>query len=220
MTTIATDGLVVASDSVVSVGSSFLEPFSVNKIITRNDRIFAFSGVMCLFEAMIQWYLDGHKSKDIPVFRSDKPDDCSWFWVFDNGKLIEFSNQYPYPMELKAPVAMGSGSYYASTAFVLGAGAELAVKAAIRCDPFSRGPVSIVELPEALRIPRCSNFQPLAQISPLKTNKVRTTNPKPHPHHTNGGKARAAKLSPERRSEIARLGAQKRWKGRQDDADY
>ena len=196
MTTIVTDGRTIVSDSLATTGNCFIDPSPLVKFIPYDDIVFAFAGTACLFKPLVEWYKKGAKPKEVPTV-----EECeSWLWVFQGNKLYEVSNAYPYPLEISAPSAMGSGRPYATAALILGADPVLAVEAAIRCDPYSGGQVKIFELPENLIVPINPDFKPLI-TSLISIREGRRK----------GGEARAAKLSPERRAEIARGAAAKRW---------
>lgn len=198
MTTVATDGLVVATDTLINTGNYTLEMWPGQKLIERDGRVFTFSGNAYLFKPYIDWYLKGANPRYIPVGQSD---DNTMIWAFDGGKLLEFGPSCLYPMELGAPTAMGTGRMYALGALALGHSPQEAVLAGIRCDPYSGGtPVSLV-LPEHLRI---APAPAVVQLWDYKTPSKRAL----------GGYARMAKLTPEQRSEFARKGGLTRQKNR------
>jgi hypothetical protein len=153
MTTIAYDGISIAADSAKFGGERLRISTSAQKIFQRDGKVFATAGNFVLQEPWIKWYLDGHDPAKKPAGVHDREDDIG-LWVFDGGKLWQFSSELPYPSEVSAPFAMGSGSDFAMGAFRLGdvvdrrVTAKEAVAAAIACDPFSGGPVQVIDLRE------------------------------------------------------------------------
>lgn len=194
MTTAATDGRIVAADTLICTGSNTLEMWTRSKIIEQDGRVFVFSGDVYLVQPFIDWFIKGKNAKFLPVHT---PRDELWMLAFEGGKLWEFGLHCPYPVECGVPIALGSGRQYAMGALALGHGPQEAVLAAIRCDPFSGGQVDHLVLPKHLHV------QPSAAITHLWDYKPNG--------RALGGIARIAKLTSEERKEFARSGAKARW---------
>lgn len=151
MTTIAYDGKTLAADTASFGGGSLKVDTCAEKIIERSGKIFAFSGTYVLKEPWMQWYFDGAIPEKKPRCAKDCCDELG-MWVFDEGRLWQYSPELPYRWEVPAPFAMGSGVDFAMGAFRLGdvigrnITAAEAVRAAIACDPFTGGDIRVVNL--------------------------------------------------------------------------
>lgn len=162
MTTIATDGRFVASDSAMFTGTT-RSPWSVPKIKQEKDRVFAFSGAIALFEPMVDWYKKGLPKINIPAdFKSVKNDqDWGDLWVFEGGQLFEVSNKYPFKLRLDVPFAMGNGMDHALAILVYGGSVMEAMQVALTLNSQSGGPIHCIELPTELRVKKPDNFVPI-----------------------------------------------------------
>jgi hypothetical protein len=162
MTTIATDGQFLATDSAMFQGTT-RAPWSVPKYIIEDDRIFVFSGAMALFEPMVDWYKKGLNKSTIPQGNKNHKDDEDWgdLWVFEGGHLYEISNKWPYKLKLNVPVAMGSGGDIALAILTYGGTVLEAIQVAVTLNSLSGGPVECIELPPELRVKKPSSFMPL-----------------------------------------------------------
>ena len=61
------------------------------------------------------------------------------------GRAILIEGAYPFPFEVAAPFAMGSGGVFAQALMKRDFSAKAAVELAIECDPYSGGEVRTYE---------------------------------------------------------------------------
>jgi ATP-dependent protease HslVU (ClpYQ) peptidase subunit len=145
MTTIAWDGKFIASDGQKSSGN-YICPGSATKIIRRENMVFALTGISSLFEPMIDWYLKGAAPKECPRPLSENSSSFSILIIFKEGKAFKVSSNIPYPEEVFAPDAWGSGGVWAVGALKAGADVRRAVEIAIECDTSSGGEIQVMDL--------------------------------------------------------------------------
>jgi hypothetical protein len=141
MTTIAFKDSFVAADTALSL-SSERRYSSVQKLIWRDDILFAYGGVWALHDAWIKWYLNGADPASYPTCK-DQDEGCSQFLVFRDGAVYDFSSNRPYPQTVIGPYAIGTGREYALGAMAHGASAGEAVKAAMVWDVYTGGEVQV-----------------------------------------------------------------------------
>lgn len=150
MTTIATDGVTIAADT-LAVDDSGHKTRIANKVrlVERDGRVFAaaLSGAVAPFEALIDWYAGGHEPERMP--RAAFGYNLALFEA--GGRIVFFSKDTPYPEPYAFPFAMGSGRKYAYGAMAAGASPEEAVRVAMRYDASTGGDVEVLELPPELR---------------------------------------------------------------------
>jgi len=152
MTTIAYDGKTLAADSASFLGDNFRIGCGAKKLVILHSKVFAFAGNYVLSGPWMQWFLNGHDPEKKPGGVRENDDDLD-MWVWSAGQLFQYTSTMPYPWPVPVPFAMGSGGDFAMGAFRFGevsgvpVSAEQAVLAAIACDPFSGGPVQVVDLP-------------------------------------------------------------------------
>jgi hypothetical protein len=102
---------------------------------------------------MIDWHQAGADPKNVPTCSKD---DGITLIVCSNGKCVKYSTELPYPDEVSAPDAWGSGGYYAIGAMKFGATAEQAVKVAMECDVYTAGSVTVATVtPAQLVVKNC-----------------------------------------------------------------
>ena len=158
--------------------------------------MYAFAGDVAVFRPLIKWWEAGYHVRSLPVAPSNYKIE-GLFWIFEGGKLLEINLELPYPIEIYAPAAIGTGTRWATGALKMKATPAQAVRVAMECDTLSGGAVVEIELPPHLQLASAEAKSP-AKIA--------------MPGRSRGGIIRAAKLSPERRTEIAQSAANKRWK--------
>ena len=168
MTTIATDGHIVAADSMTTRPGGFREPGNYRKLhpveTTSGQRwIVAVAGDMSMVEPLKQWVLDGARAQDIP-FREDRHADWH-LWVFKPEGLFEAMASAPRLCPCHTPNAIGSGARFAIGAFAMGATPQQAVEVAMRFDIYSGGEVEVIDIAEALGLPR---VRVVGDVMPLK----------------------------------------------------
>ncbi len=107
--------------------------------------MFAATGTVSAFDAMIEWYKGGHKAEEVPSFKST--DERMTLIVFANGRCFTYSTGDPYPDECFAPDAWGSGYQYAigsmkrDAALGFQMDARSAVSVAMDCDVDTGGEI-------------------------------------------------------------------------------
>jgi hypothetical protein len=143
MTTIAFDGISVASDSLQ--GSHDYDcPVPAVKLVEKNGVVYAICGFFAWFDAWIKWYEAGADPKETPICKA--PNNNTTFIVFEKGRCFTYDSDMPYPDEAFAGEAFGSGRGFAMGAMAFGANARQAVETAIKLDPGSGGPVQVIDL--------------------------------------------------------------------------
>lgn len=156
MTTICTDGLFIAADS-QSTSDGMRDSGEYEKIIERQGKIFALCGSHAYFDPLIDWYLSASEGERPNPEKMPRPipgvRDVSFaFWVFDDGKLFEFSDIVPYPQRVYPPAGLGSGGDIARVTLTLGLTVREAVKTAVELDVYSGGIIVSKPLPDGLRL--------------------------------------------------------------------
>ena len=146
MTTIAFDGVTLASDSLVSTSGRAHPNLRPTKIMRRGGLVFAAAGTLGNCEAFADWYLGDQRGK-CPL-REDDP-----AWVITPPprgrrvtKLIEFSGGLDYTFIVQPPCAIGTGESFAIAAMLAGANATRAVRIACKIDVLSGGPVKTIKV--------------------------------------------------------------------------
>lgn len=147
MTTIATNGLIVAADTLGCVGAEKMQ-FPVSKIHREGKRVYGFSGSLGLMMPVIRWYECGGELSDVP-----KVDHGDWqMIVCEPGKIEYLCNECPAPVIVAWPFAIGTGGDYAIGAMDAGADPIQAVKIAIGRDKNSGGGVMHLAIEETLKV--------------------------------------------------------------------
>jgi hypothetical protein len=151
MTTIATDGVTVASDSQRVAGSERID-LATKKIQVRGGHVFAFTGDFGCFDAAIDWFLtepfDPEKAPKVSK-------DGSWsLLVLERHHIMRYSDGVPYGEPYPYPQAFGSGAAYAMSALRLGKSPAEAIALAASFDVWTAGPVQVLNIAEALGLQR------------------------------------------------------------------
>jgi len=133
MTTIATDGKTMASDTLLS--GSFREQFDSVKLFRIDNAVYGISGDWGLSMAYIDWVRAG-RPKD------DKPDASGqWNALFVKDGKIWWEGEGLRPIENGTPNAIGSGKDFAMGAMLAGATPSQAVKIAMMLDTSTGGKI-------------------------------------------------------------------------------
>ena len=151
MTTIVTDGLIVASDTQGDCGG-IIEPGHSDKVIEHEGKVFALCGALGFLLPMAKWYVAGADPQTMPRGDKDNRRLSFAFWAFDDGKLWEFNHTMPYRVENFAPAFLGSGREIAIGAFDCNPSPVEAVRKAMRWDVYTGGEVRVLTLPKHLQI--------------------------------------------------------------------
>jgi hypothetical protein len=147
MTTIATDGITVASDSQRVAGSERID-LSTKKIQKRNGHVFAFTGDFGIFDPAIEWFLTEPRD---PEKAPKVSKDGGWsLLVMGPHHVMRYSDTLPYGEPWPYPQAFGSGATYAMAALRLGKSPAEAIELAASLDIYTAGPIQVVNISEAL----------------------------------------------------------------------
>jgi ATP-dependent protease HslVU (ClpYQ) peptidase subunit len=137
MTTIATDGKSVASDSLRVCGSERVDECT-RKIRKVDGVVYAFTGDFAAFAAAIDWHKSGAVHGDAPKAGKDG----SWrLLIMGPDEVTSYVSDLPYPEPYPYPQAFGSGAGYAMAALKLGKSSREAIELAKELDVFTGGPV-------------------------------------------------------------------------------
>lgn len=148
MTTIACDGLTIASDSRISGDGidPFFEKPKFGRLAGRRPIIVAAAGALWWSGAFRVWA--GKQRSKYPETDADEGTAVT----FDGARWRTYLSQVPHP-ELGPDVwALGSGRHYALTALTLGHCPVAAVWAAMQLDPNSGGSVFVADVKELLKV--------------------------------------------------------------------
>lgn len=142
MTTIATDGKIVAADTLGCYGSERINA-EITKIRRRHGRIYAAAGYAALIDPLIEWHNAGADPDKAP-----KPP-ANQYWsilVIDGAKMLFFTSEVPYPDEVWPPFALGAGADHAMGAMWAGKPPDEAVKICCERLTHTGGSVQVVEI--------------------------------------------------------------------------
>lgn len=130
MTTIATDGRIIAADSVMNWNNMHQGPF--RKLHRTDDAIIGCAGEYEATLEFVDWYRAGGEKPALP-------DDLEALVLTADG--VRYYGSRCIGFEVPVPVAIGSGSVIATAAMMAGAGPVRAVEIACVLDPASGLPV-------------------------------------------------------------------------------
>ncbi len=142
MTTIAWCSRYVAADSQVNYGSC-RGAGPVQKLKRVGDNVYACIGTGALFDVMVEWIEKGAIPADVPTGTAEN---SATVIKFADGKAHMYKSDLPYPHEMIAPDAWGTGAEFAIGAMEAGADAPKAVACAIKRDVHSGGPMVFIDL--------------------------------------------------------------------------
>jgi hypothetical protein len=146
VTTIATDGKTVASDSRRCAGSELIDECTV-KIKTVGGTTYAITGTFACFLAAIEWHQKGAIPGDQP--KGTEKD----YWtllVMTEDAVDKYSHDLPYSDPFPYPQAFGSGASYAMAALKMGKSPREAIEVAKQLDIHTGGPVQEITIRHAL----------------------------------------------------------------------
>lgn len=139
MTTIATDGKTMASDSRATSGDVIVGR-RVKKLWKLEDgTIIGGAGTQTQILKFVEWF---QKDDDSPPPK--KLNDLMVLVLYPDGKIDQFEGGVFLPTE--APAAIGTGWISALTAMDMKATPAQAVKMAIKRDVYSGGPIQVLSL--------------------------------------------------------------------------
>lgn len=152
MTTLATNGLVLATDSLSVYGGEPVPRDAIKYTIT-DGFLFTIAGTRCLLDPFIKWFLAGAKPELYP--RTHSTDITFEVWVMyrdPNGVHgISYNHECPYADPMVFPAATGTGRKYALGAMYAGLSPAEAVRIATKLDVHSREPVQEIDLYKVLK---------------------------------------------------------------------
>lgn len=137
MTTIATDGLTIASDS--RMIGEFIEQGNVEKIFRIGEQLVGVAGDYADCLKYIAWLQDGQRPSDRPKLSSFEALHISKSGVYWVGHGLQ-------PVKMSKCAAAGSGGKFAIAAMLAGASPTKAVSIAMKLDPNSGGKVRTMRL--------------------------------------------------------------------------
>lgn len=144
MTTIITDGKTIAADSLSLMGSEPVAYLNRRKLLVRNRKVYAMSGVAGMREALAAWIDAGADPKEAPPTQTDNG---GWgLIVASPGEVIYVTNTCLYPGLMKPPFSIGSGQAYALGALAAGASPRAAIAIAAQFDVNSGGEIQVIDL--------------------------------------------------------------------------
>lgn len=142
MTTIATDGKVMVSDSRLTSGEMIC-PWGTTKVFHLSSGIIGISGNYDMYEPVKDWIEGGGDHSNIPDI---KHGEFHILWIRKKGQVYEAYNNSGGWMRVKPPYAIGSGRDYAMGALMAGCSPLEAVKSAIKLDCYSGGKTTVCEI--------------------------------------------------------------------------
>jgi ATP-dependent protease HslVU (ClpYQ) peptidase subunit len=139
MTTIAFRDGVMAADSAAVMGDTIVHRM---KKIQRmpNGALAGFAGDVEQALALLDWLRDGQRG------RKPKSKDVALIYVTPSGKILHYNGGRKAHPIAEPYYAIGTGKDVAFGAMYAGADAKTAVRAAIKRDTHSRGPVQVMAL--------------------------------------------------------------------------
>jgi len=123
----------MAADSCVYAGG--IKDRTV-KIARVDGHIIGFAGVLTQGKKFIAWYRD--REREAPSL-----EDTEILVLRNNGK-IEYWDSAMFPLEVKGPIAIGSGAAAALGAMYAGKPPHEAVKIACKIDSYTSHPVKVI----------------------------------------------------------------------------
>lgn len=149
MTTIATDGITIAADSKRCAGGEVVD-LCTTKIRIKGRAVFALTGDFAVYDAAIDWYLQGADPTKVPS--AGKNVNWSLLAIDENG-LRRYTPETPYPDPFGYPQAFGSGCSYALAALKLGKSPKEAIELASSLDIYTGGPIQVINIADAMAMP-------------------------------------------------------------------
>jgi ATP-dependent HslUV protease subunit HslV len=144
MTTIATDGVTIAADKLLTFGHE-RSLLPIRKMLVQDGRIYAMCGPAGFLEPLAKW----HTSRG-PIDAMPKCDDVMVsLLVIDDASTTLIQSKRPYPVPVIPPFAIGAGAEFAMGAMHAGATAEEAVGIACRLSTTSGGGIDTIDIAEA-----------------------------------------------------------------------
>lgn len=179
-TTIAFDGVVLASDTAITAGN-YTRHDALRKIhpVEVDDKryIFALAGVVAHFEPFIRWYLSGasftmHRELFAPHIERNEGY-IAWAIVCDPKNRIppqveEYNSSMPFRVMVRTPCAIGAGQEIAHANLLKGADPVTAVELASLVDRSTGGTVEAFDVHDWKWINqsrRVANLRQLRQVS-------------------------------------------------------
>lgn len=141
MTTIATDGVSMAGDGLIT-DNGIITMTDCRKVRRLKDgRIVGFSGNAYGYDVFAEWLENGAEGEP-PKFH-DGNNGITCLALCPDGSVLTY-DEHGRPFREKAPFAIGSGQRFAIAAMDLGKSPEEAVRYAATRDPFTDGEVTVL----------------------------------------------------------------------------
>jgi ATP-dependent protease HslVU (ClpYQ) peptidase subunit len=137
MTTIATDGKVIASDSRITCGSIIATDKDEKIFKGKKGSIIGCAGSRADIEKFRCWCLEGKSKNEIPELEN-----FSAIELTSSGKVYGYGDSC-YRIKVEAPHAIGTGGDIALGAMLSGIAPKEAVQIAIKKDVWSGGKVVV-----------------------------------------------------------------------------
>ncbi len=139
MTTIATDGKTIASDSLMVGG--YIDQVQAKKLWRIGDKIVGGAGAYTSVLEFVEWAKDGFN----PDKKPSLPEDSFEALMVTKSKILYFDNRL-IAMVPGRPASIGSGTRFAMGAMLAGADPRQAVNIAKRLDTNTGGKTVVMEI--------------------------------------------------------------------------
>lgn len=147
MTTIATDGRVIAADGRFTWGDEIISE-DMEKIVHSGPHVYGFTGTTIMMRPAIDWFEKGGDPETVPGKGNDKMD---WtLLVITAEQAFILSNDGPYPMPVVFPFAMGKGGEAAAAVMAAGLSPLEAVQAVAKRFTHTGGAIRTIDIALAL----------------------------------------------------------------------
>lgn len=146
MTSIAFDGVTLATDSRTTNGGIITLDTPEPKFFFEGGRLFVWCGSECWAPELARHLKTGRaKKSEYPIRSAEEGTEAA---VFDGVTWRKYYSVFPAPDSIRGKFAMGSGMPFCSAALLLGHNAVEAVRVATQLDPASGGPIFSVNVSE------------------------------------------------------------------------
>lgn len=144
--TVAADGLAMTGEVISSLDAKKLRIVEVN----GEQRIYAITGLFCMFDPVVDWIVNGALPKEIPNVPGSGPSGFEWWRVIEISRrgIRGFGSDQAYPEVLRAPFSMGCGRDYAMGAIWAGKTAPEAVALCCEHLPSIGGEIQVIDIME------------------------------------------------------------------------
>lgn len=148
MTTIAIDQHSIAADGFRTWGGE-IRGRNHKKLRVGTNAIYAFTGLVPMFDPIILWHEQGADPKQLPDHLKDDQDGWTLI-VIDKDGIGKYSRNCPYIERFDPPIAFGAGQDYAIGAMLAGASPAKAVELVAGLCNHTGGEIQVIDISEAL----------------------------------------------------------------------